>query len=238
MSSKIYFIKNMAHEAAGLFSSIAEQEGIPFEIVDLDRGQGFPEVLNGDVVVVLGGPDSANDRSSKILKELTALQKCLREGVPLLGVCLGLQLLVKADGGTVFRNPVKEVGFREPTGGWFEVEKTRKGKSDPLLEGMPDVFKVFQLHGETVGLTPSMACLGRGRFCKNQIVKVRERAYGIQGHVELSEGMFVEWLGADKDLRKMDARKLREDFEAVFCEFQKGTEVIFKNFLKKAGILG
>ncbi len=238
MPSKIYFIKNMSHEAAGLLSSIAEKARVPFEIVALDRGQEFPEVSKGDAVVVLGGPDSANDHSPKILRELTALQKCLREGIPLLGVCLGLQLLVKADGGTVFKNPVKEVGFREPSGGWFEVEKTPAGKTDPLLEGMPDVFRVFQLHGETVGLTSSMECLARGSSCENQIVRIRERAYGIQGHVELSEGMFGEWLGIDKDLRKMDARKLRADFEAVFSEFQRGAEVIFKNFLKIAGFLG
>lgn len=237
MVSKIYFIKNMTHEAAGLFSSFAGRERIPYEIVDLHRGEAFPEALKGDAVVVLGGPESANDRSPKILKELVSIRKCLQEGVPLLGICLGLQLLVKAAGGTVFRNPVKEVGFREPSGGWFEVEVTPAGKSDPLLTGMPDVFKVFQLHGETVGLVSPMACLAKGRFCENQIVKIRERAYGIQGHVELSEGMFKEWLAEDGDLQKTDAQGLRDDFATVFHEFQKGSEMIFKNFLKMAGIL-
>ena len=238
MSSKIYFIKNMTHEAAGLFSTFTEREKIPYEIVDLHRGKEFPEVLKGDAVVVLGGPDSANDRTPKILKELAAIRKCLQEEIPLLGVCLGLQLLVKAAGGTVFRNPVKEAGFRDPTGGWFEVELTPEGKSDPLLKGMPDVFKVFQLHGEAVGLVPSMTCLAKGRFCENQIVKIRKQVYGIQGHVELNETMFGEWCEADGDLRKMNTQELRGDFDAVFQEFQKGSEEIFKNFLKIAGILG
>jgi len=82
---------------------------------------------------------------------------------------------------TVFRNSVKEIGFRDPAGEWFEMEKTSGGKKDPLLEGIPDRCKVFQLHGQTVGLTSSMSCLARGRSCENQIVKIQDRAYGIQG---------------------------------------------------------
>ena len=197
MNPRLWFIKNMTHEAAGLLSLLAEKQKIPYAIADLHRGEKFPEVVPGQAVIVLGGPDSANDTTPKILNEMEALRRCLREGIPCLGVCLGLQLLVKAAGGTVFRNSVKEVGFRDPAGAWFEVEKTPDGKGDPLMSGLPDTSKVFQLHGETVGITPSMKVLAHGRTCENQIVKIREGVYGIQGHVELSERMFEDWLAAD-----------------------------------------
>jgi GMP synthase (glutamine-hydrolysing) len=237
MTAKVWFIKNMTHEAAGLFSLFAKRHEIPFVIVDLHQGEKFPEVAKGDAVMVLGGPDSANDAELKILEELKALRKCLRDGIPCLGVCLGLQLLVKAADGTVFKNSVKEIGFRDPGGGWFEMEKTAEGKKDPLLEGVPDLCKVFQLHGETVGLTPSMACLARGRSCENQIVRIQERVYGIQGHIELSQQMFEDWLAKDGDLRKMNAGELCRDFLAVRSELEQSSATLFKNFLKISGFL-
>ena len=237
MTAKVWFVKNMSHEAAGFFSSFTERHEVPFLIVDLHQGEKFPEVAKGDAVVILGGPDSANDAAPKILRELEGLQKCLRAGIPCLGVCLGLQLLVKAAGGIVFRNPVKEIGFRDPGGQWFEMEKTVNGKKDPLLAGIPDLCKVFQLHGETVGLTPSMTLLAQGRSCEHQIVRIQERAYGIQGHVELSERMFEDWLAKDEDLRKMNAGDLRRDFSAVRLELEQSSEILFKNFLRISGLL-
>lgn len=237
MTSRIWFVKNMTHEGAGLFSAFAEREKIPFGIVDLHEGAEFPEVSRGSAVVVLGGPNSANDRTARVLDELDALRGCMKQNIPVLGICLGLQLLVKAAGGDVYRNPVKEVGFRDPSGQMFEIEKTEAGSNDPLLEGLPDRVKVFQLHGETVHLTGAMTCLALGRTCANQVVKVSDRAYGIQGHVELSKQMFEDWLEADEDLRAMDCVKLRNDFSVCRQELERSSETIFKNFLKIAGIL-
>jgi GMP synthase-like glutamine amidotransferase len=187
--------------------------------------------------VILGGPDSANDATPKIARELKAIRKCLHAGIPCLGVCLGLQRLVKAAGGTVYKNAVQEIGFRDPSGAWFEITKTAYGKKDLLLEGIPDRFRVFQLHGETVGPVPPMMCLAQGQFCKNQIVKIQDRAYGIQGHVELNERMFEDWLAADGDLGRMDHSSLRRDFECVRRELEQSSETIFKNFLKISGLI-
>ena len=237
MTAKVWFVKNMTHEAAGLFSCFAQQHKIPFSVADLHQGEKFPKAAKGDAVVILGGPDSANGTKPKIMRELEVLRKCLRDGIPCLGVCLGLQLLVKAAGGTVFRNPVKETGFRDPGGGWFEMEKTAEGKKDPLLAGIPEFCRVFHLHGETVGLTSSMTRLAQGRFCENQIVRIQERVYGIQGHIELSERMFEDWLAMDEDLRKMNIRELRRDFQAVRLESERNSGVLFKNFLRISGLL-
>ncbi len=237
MTPKIRFVKNMTHEAAGLLSVFAEREKIPFDIVDLHRGEIFPEVSAGQAVVILGGPDSANDTSPKILAELDALRRCMDKGIPCLGICLGLQLLVRAAGGQVLKSPVKETGFRDPGGGWFEMSLTDAGKKDPLLARIPDPCKVFQLHGETVELTSTMTRLAEGRFCRNQIVRVREGVYGIQGHVELSERMFEDWLAADEDLRRMEAGALRRDFETVRKELELSSATLFKNFLRISKLL-
>ena len=142
MIPKLWFIKNMTHEAAGLLSFFAEKKSISYAIVDLYRGEAFPEVVPGQAVVILGGPDSANDTTPKILSELEALRECLDAGIPCLGICLGLQLLVKAAGGTVFRNSVKEIGFRDAADAWYEIEKTVEGDRDPLLSGLPAISRI------------------------------------------------------------------------------------------------
>lgn len=232
MAPKVWFIKNMTHEAAGLFSLFAEKAGISHAIVDLHRGEGFPKVSRGQAVILLGGPDSANDETPKILNELEAIRKCMREQIPCLGICLGLQLLAKAAGGAVLKNPIREVGFRDPAGGWFEMEKTPDGQKDPLLSGISDPCKVFQLHGDTVSITSSMTRLARGRFCENQVVRIQPYVYGIQGHVELSERMFEDWLAADGDLQKMNAAALRKDFLELRQKLEKNSEKLFMNFMR------
>ncbi len=237
MKPRLWFVKNMTHEAAGLFSFFAVKQKIPYAIADLHRGEPFPELGLGQAVIILGGPDSANDTTPKILGELEALRRCLSAGIPCLGVCLGLQLLVKAAGGMVFRSPAKETGFRDPAGAWYEIEKTGEGQRDPLLGGLADISRIFQLHGETVGLTSSMKVLARGSICEHQIVKIQDRAYGIQGHVELSERMFEDWLAADGDLRGMDAQELRRDFAAARQELERNSESLFNNFLRISGLL-
>lgn len=236
MPSRIWFVKNITHEGAGLWAPLAEAAGIDSRIIDYHQGESLPAIDSKDAVVVLGGPDSANDATAKIRKEHRFLRTCLDRKIPLLGICLGLQLLIKAQGGTVLKNPVKEIGFRDPEGDWFQMKLTSDGMEDPLLKGLSPVSRVFQLHGETVELTAGMTRLAEGAFCKNQIVKIQEKAYGIQGHVELDEQMFQDWLVKDADLRQMDVASLRQEFNEVRLELERNARVIFSNFLKLAGL--
>ncbi|HOW59773.1 MAG TPA: type 1 glutamine amidotransferase [Candidatus Omnitrophota bacterium] len=237
MPGKVWFIKNIAHERAGLLALLLDDWRISYEAVDLDQTSSFPRVGKKDAVVVLGGPDSANDETPKIIKEIQAIQNYLKENIPFLGICLGLQLLAKAAGGRVFKNPVKEVGFKGPDRKWFEICMTAEGLRDPLFQGWKGPFKIFQLHGETVALAPGMTCLAEGAFCKNQIVKVREKAYGIQGHVELDEKMFEDWLCKDGDLQKKDPVLLRREFKEIKAELETNCRMLFKNFLGLSGLI-
>lgn len=235
MQPKIIFIKNITHEEGGLLTSLAESLKISFKVVDLHKGDPLPVASPGDAVVVLGGPDSANDRAPKILNEIDFLKRCVETNVPLLGICLGMQLLVKAKGGTVSRNSVSETGFRGPDGQWFEIELTEDGARDPFLQGLPPKFKVFQLHGETVNLTSGMTRLARGKFCENQIVKIAEKVYGIQGHVEMSETLLRNWMKVDGDLVALDSIRIRNDFSRVRTELESSAKKIFTNFLRISG---
>jgi len=235
MGKEILIIKNITREGPGIIEQILKDKGIKYTITDLSLDNTVIPLKNYAAVVVLGGPDSANDKNKKMGGELALIKEILKARIPYLGICLGMQTLVKAAGGKVVRSPLKEIGFRDPDGNLFKVELTGEGKNDPLFNGMIDSFNVFQLHGETVILTDNMKLLATGKFCRNQIVKVGTNAYGIQCHFELTSEMLEDWLDADSDLKLVDKDNLWTDFESFKDEYLQTGNKLFCNFLTLSG---
>ncbi len=232
---KILIIRNESSEGGGLLYEVLREMNISADEIDLAAGMPFPSPLDYGALIVLGGPDSANDTTEKMTTEIIRIQEALKAGIPYLGICLGLQTLVKAAGGKVVKSPVKETGFRGPDDELFRIELTEAGKNDPLFEKLGDNFPVFQLHGETVEPTDSMTLLGTGKLCRNQIVKVADKSYGIQCHFELTREMFVKWMDEVEDLKAIDQEKCVEDFCSFFEEYMFTGKQLFRNFLKIAG---
>ncbi len=232
-SPKILIVTNIRREGPGILAEVFGRARAPFEILDFEAGDSFPPPGEFSALVVMGGPDSANDKTPKMKTELTRVREYVNAGVPYLGVCLGLQVLVKALGGKVVKSPVKEVGFRGPDGKFFEVDLTEEGRRDPLFQGIASPAKVFQLHGETVQLTPGMQLLAQGKFCPVQIVKAAPKAWGFQGHFELTPEMFNHWKKEDTDLSWQDAAALDRDYAAIRKEYETTGRQIAANFLAK-----
>jgi GMP synthase (glutamine-hydrolysing) len=159
-----------------------------------------------------------------------------------LGICLGLQIAVKAAGGSVVKNHVKEIGLHAEDGRPYsvaltDVALTPEGKKDPLFLGLRDEFRVFQLHGETVNLKDGMRLLATGRDCHNQIVNLGHKAYGIQSHFELTPTMLEEWLGADPDLLPLNSKEVMADFITIEEVYTLTGLSLLRNFLHIAGLL-
>lgn len=235
--SELLIVQNISREGPGLLEQVLQDENVTFDLVDLDKGQEMPAITDYRAVVVLGGPDSANDETAKMTTELARIKEGLEAGVPYLGICLGLQTLVKAAGGKVVPGEVKEVGFINPDNNQHTVTVTEDGKSDPLLAGLPEELDVFQLHGETVEITPGMTVLATGKFCRNQIVRVADRAYGIQSHFELTPEMLKVWAEQDPDLTPIGDDKLQADFEAIKQSYTQIGQTLLRNFLKIAELI-
>lgn len=236
-TKEILIIKNITREGSGLLGEIISEEGIKNKVIDLSSGEKISSVEKYAAVVVLGGPDSANDETLKMKNELAVIRKVLAEGIPYLGICLGLQVMVKAGGGQVVKSPVKETGFRDQEGHYYTIGLTGSGRRDPLFAGMGDSFIVFHLHGETVIAPDKMDLLAEGRLCRNQILKSGTNAYGIQCHFELTPEMFTDWINKDPDLKELDAGQLRADFLALGRKYSETGRQIFHNFLRIAGLL-
>lgn len=237
MEKELLIIKNITRENPGLIEDIIKEYKIKYTVVDLCHVQNYQTIESIGAVVVLGGPDSANDGTKKMKNELTLIRKVLEANIPYLGICLGLQTLVKAAGGQVVKSKVKEVGFRDHNGNLFSVELTDEGKTDPLFSGLDHSFNVFQLHGETIILAENMKLLGAGKFCRNQIVKTGTYSYGIQCHFELTRELLETWINEDPDLQKLDRGRLRSDFEAIKYKYILAGRQLFQNFLRISGFV-
>ena len=237
--SKVLLVKNITREGPGLIEKVLEEQGIAHDLIDLEAGDVFPDLAGYRALIVFGGPDSANDETPKIRHELGRIRTWRDSGRPFLGICLGLQLMVKALGGEVYKNPVKEVGFRDPAGRPYRIDLTPQGHRDPLFANFEQhAFPVFQLHGETVRPTPSMILLGEGIHCRHQVVKSGTSAYGLQCHFELTRELLLDWLAEDEDLLRLNRGDVLRDFDEMFEGYTAAGRRLMMNFFTLAGCCG
>lgn len=235
-NNQILFVQNYDIAGPGLLEAILKEKRINYSIIHLEAGDTLPADSNFSAVVVLGGRDSANDQTDKITSQLTWIRQVITSGTPYLGICLGLQLGVKAMGGNVIRNPIKEVGFRNPDGELTQVAISQKGRQDRIFGGLADILHVFESHEDAVEPTNNMQLLAEGKYCKPQVVKIGERAYGTQFHFELTPDMFELWYRKNPNFEDMDIGKQREDYATLKDEYEVTSHQIFTNFLFIAGI--
>lgn len=236
MSARILIVKNVQREGPGLLRDVLQAHRIGADVIELERGDRIPSLDDYAGLVVLGGPASANDATEVMQHELSVVKHALDANIPYLGICLGMQVLVKAAGGNVVRAPMKEVGFLDNDGRAYSVHLTEAGRNDPLFEGVGSELRVFQLHGESVELSGSVELLATAPGCPNQVVRVGRRAYGLQMHIEVVPEMLAVWAAQDPDLVDLDASMLQTEYAAIAEEYARNGRRVLANFLAIAGL--
>lgn len=199
MKPAVLILQHTAQERGGLFEAILKEAGWQMEIRRLFAGADVPPSPGGfDLILSLGGPMSANqDRAYPFLKKETVfLHQALKLGQPVLGVCLGAQLMAKALGARVYPGPHKEIG-------WYWLNQTPAGRSDLLFSRLDPYFLVFQWHGETFDLPAGAVCLAGNMAYPHQAFRFGPRAYGLQFHLELDLKLLKSWLSSwEKEIRE------------------------------------
>jgi GMP synthase-like glutamine amidotransferase len=230
-------------EGMGLWEECCREDGIALEVVALHHEAPIPPPHRFQAVICLGGPMNVYEEESyPFLKAEDAfIRQVVAEGIPFLGICLGGQLLAKAVGGCVTRNPVKEIG-------WHSVELDQPGQRDPLFAGLPDRLPVFQWHGDTFSLPSGAVRLARSDACQNQAFRFGFGgiAYALQFHLEVTPTMIEEWVREySAELAALDELvnqvSILEQTPAQCEELRAVSRRVFKNFsrlvkLRYAGV--
>jgi GMP synthase-like glutamine amidotransferase len=178
-------------EGPGYFATYLERRSIPWQLVALDQGEAVPrEPRTFCGVAVMGGAMSANDDLPWVAPLLELLRNAVRQDVPVIGHCLGAQLMSRAFGGAVRANPVREIG-------WGEVRVADNGVAREWL-GALQAFETFQWHGETFSIPPGATRILEGEHCANQAFALG-RHLGMQCHVEMTPELIRTWLSTGTD---------------------------------------
>jgi GMP synthase (glutamine-hydrolysing) len=144
---------------------------------------------------------SVNDSLPWLRQEERFLTAAISSGVPVLGICLGAQLLAKCLGARVYPMRHKEIG-------WYPVNFTEAGLGDPLFEGLDADETVFQWHGDTFDLPAGAVHLAASELCANQAFRAGANLYGLQFHPEVTPEIIASWCLEDAtcgDLREVEA---------------------------------
>jgi len=190
-------LQHLDIEPPALIGEILQNEGHVLHTLRMDLGEALPDDVSAYAgVIIMGGPQSANDEHLvHIRRELVWLAGCIDQGVPMLGICLGAQLMARAVGGTVSASPVRELG-------WFPVYPTPAASADALFSCLPDNgLTVFQWHGETFSLPDSTMLLATHPEVPAQAFRLGRGQYGLQFHVEVDEQLIGLWIEASDSER-------------------------------------
>ena len=227
----IYIFRHITCEGPGYFGEYLNRHGIPFRIVAIDLGDPVPtDIADMGGLVFMGGPMSVNDPLAWIDAELKLIRQAQRADLPVLGHCLGGQLIAKALGATVQANAEREIG-------WHEVRQSTP--ASPWLAGLPPTFAAFHWHGETFDLPEGAVHLMESRRCRHQAF-AHGRMLALQFHVEMTASMVREWVelyrkelaNPGAGIQSHDA--MLSDLEAHTNKLQAVADVIYGRWLSMA----
>jgi len=181
----IAILRHIAVEGPGYLAQFLDRHAIPWQLIRIDAGEAVPPTAAAfSGLVFMGGPMSVNDDLPWILQELALIREAYAKDIPLLGHCLGGQLISKALGAVVSKNPVKEIG-------WGEVTVSANATAREWF-GDIDRFDSFHWHGETFSLPPGAVHLLGNAHCANQAYAMGKHL-ALQCHVEVDEQMIRDW---------------------------------------------
>jgi len=202
-------LQHLDREGPGYIADLCEQRDLKVKVLCLDQGVTVPDSMpNGDILVVMGGSmgvgDLADLRYPFLSHEVELLRQVVERKQPVLGVCLGSQLLAHAAGSRVYPNqrpdatgvlrPKREVGFGDV--------RLLGAAHEPALAGLPDSIPVLHWHGDTFDLPQGAVRLAETDACANQAFRIGRHAFGLQFHVETDAALVRTWAEEDSDFAR------------------------------------
>lgn len=196
---RVLVFRHIPFEGLGLLEPALAARGVAYDYCDLyASGSALPDADGYGGFIFMGGPMSANDELPFLAQEMRLIERAAARGTPLLGICLGSQMIARALGGRVYRNEQKEIG-------WFEIELTAAGLKDPMLGQLAQAETVFHWHSDTFDLPRGAEWLASSQRTRNQAYRIERSIYGLQFHLEVTPEMIVDWSRATENFGDIEA---------------------------------
>jgi GMP synthase-like glutamine amidotransferase len=174
---RAHYFQHVPFEGLGSIEPWLEAAGYEITNTMFFESAEFPDLKKIDLLIVMGGPMSVNDEDKFpwLVSEKQFICEAINSGKPVLGICLGAQLIASARGARVYRNHTKEIG-------WFPIY--RISSNDSSIFSFPSSVKVFHWHGETFDLPSGATRLAKSKGCENQAFQIGKSVIGLQFHLE------------------------------------------------------
>ena len=225
----LYIFRHINCEGPGYLSKVLAQKKVPFKLIAIDQDDALPrDIENCSGLVFMGGPMSVNDPLPWIEQELALIRMAQSQNKPVLGHCLGGQLISKALGGEITVNPVTEIG-------WHPVRSSDNPTAQNWLGGLETTL--FHWHGETFSIPDGAEVILENDNCNNQAFAIGN-TLALQCHVEMTAPMVREWSTLYKD--ELDnpspgvqsAQQMTEGLEQRIAEAQQAADILYKRWLQ------
>ena len=231
---EILITRHEPHEGPGYLANYLDRHGLPHRLIRIDQDDPIPTSIDGHSgLVLMGGPMSVNDPLPWIPRLTKLIQQAVAADLPVLGHCLGGQLISKALGGVITKSPVKEIG-------WLNVKLVNDPGARHWLDGLPGEFEVFHWHGETFSIPAGATRILASRDCANQAFVIG-KTLALQCHVEMTAGMVREWASAGADelapscATVQDAQTMTADLDARVQRLQAVADRIYDRWIEGLG---
>jgi GMP synthase (glutamine-hydrolysing) len=175
----IHYLQHVPFEGLGSIAEWANAKRCPIAATRLYAGEPLPDPAAFGALVVLGGPMGVGDELEHpwLRAEKRFLAQVIERQVPVLGICLGAQLLAEVLGARVYPGPQPEIG-------WWPIELTEEARRSPLFRGAPTTLEAFHWHADTFDLPGGAVRIARSEAFANQGFLLEERIVGLQFHLE------------------------------------------------------
>ncbi len=199
---RIIVIKHIDREGPGLIESIAKQKGLKINTYRIYRGDSLPTILYGDLIVIMGGPMGLSDIKKTnfewMSEEINFIRQAVKKDIPVLGICLGAQLLAYAMGGRTKKLINNET--LQPTAeiGWSDITFSAQIRNNPKNNIGLNPVSVLHWHSDRIILPLNSKLIASSESCKEQIFILNNSSIGIQCHLEVTNQMVLRWIKEDK----------------------------------------
>jgi len=233
MKRKVFALQHIACEGLGIIEKVFQDRGVPYCYIRLDQGEKLPtpEEISGNALVILGGPMNVyeEERYPYLKEETELIRYGLDTGIPMIGICLGAQLIAKAAGARVYAGKAKEIG-------WYPVNLESAAAEDALFSQTNADIRVFQWHGDTFDLPVDAVNLASSVLFPNQAYRLNNNVYALQFHLEVTREMILAWGEEyEKEIRseEIDIQKLFRNTEEEIENLNRFGSRFFTHFTEK-----